>query len=319
MSLLAVEEVTRSFSQRRWFAPPRVLRAVDGVSFELQAGRTLGLVGESGSGKSTVGRMALGLLEPTSGRVLLNGAPLAERGTEAWRNERRQLQLIVQDPSSALNPRLTVGAIVREALELHSPVAEHDTPIASLLSSVGLRPEWAQRLPNALSGGQKQRLVIARALAVGPSVLVADEPVSALDVSVQAQVVNLLRDVQAERGLAMLFITHDLRVVRQVADEIAVMYLGRIIEKAGAEQLLSRPQHPYSQALISAVPTPGQRERIVLSGEPPSPFAPPSGCAFHPRCPRLAGLDAAQRQRCRDESPTLVLMSEGRVACHFPG
>ena len=295
--------------------PP--VRAVDGVSFAINPGETLGLVGESGSGKSTVGRNVLRLEEPTAGTVRFDGVDLAALKPAALRTLRRRMQIVFQDPFASLNPRRTVGASVAEGLEIHRivPAADIAARVSALLEEVGLDPTYASRYPHEFSGGQRQRIGIARALAVEPRFVVCDEPVSALDVSVQAQVINLLLDLRERHGLAYLFIAHDLAVVRQIAHRVAVMYLGTIVEVGPARTVISAPRHPYTQALVSAVPDPDPssgRSRIVLAGDPPSPAAPPPGCPFEPRC-----FHPRKDARCRAERPVLRPVAGQDVACHY--
>ena len=294
-----------------------MVKAVDEVSFEIAPGETVGLVGESGCGKSTLGRAIIRLITATSGEILFNGENLLTLSRTELRNRRRQFQMIFQDPFSTLNPRMTVRQIIGEALDIHNLAAEKDkrgSRLAELLEQVGLDGAHAERYPHEFSGGQRQRIGIARALAVEPRLIVCDEPVSALDVSVQAQVVNLLQELQSRLGLAYLFIAHDLAVVEHISQRILVMYLGKIIESGPARAVIRNPRHPYTKALISAVPTikPGeQAAKIVLSGELPSPMDPPAGCPFHPRCPLAQPLCRAERPVHRALSP-----SES-VACHF--
>ncbi|HTR79113.1 MAG TPA: oligopeptide/dipeptide ABC transporter ATP-binding protein, partial [Gemmatimonadaceae bacterium] len=316
--LLSVRGLAKVFPAKAGLLgrPNNGVRAVNGISFDIGRGETLGLVGESGSGKSTTGRLLLRLIEPTAGEVVFDGQRVfaIDRGT--LRRLRRKMQIVFQDPFSSLNPRMTVGAIVREGLTIHKLAegARADARVRELLDEVGLRPEYATRYPHEFSGGQRQRVGIARALSVEPEFIVCDEPVSALDVSVQAQVINLLQDLQRDRGLAYLFIAHDLSVVEHIADRVAVMYLGKIVELATARALYAGPLMPYTQALLSAVPMPNptkHRTRIVLPGDPPSPAEPPSGCVFHPRCQHPA-KDAA----CAAIAPPLEQKAAGHwVAC----
>ena len=294
------------------------VHAVDGVSFEIQPGETLGLVGESGCGKSTTGRCILRLIAPTSGEIWFEGKDVTHASKSELRALTRNMQIIFQDPYASLNPRMTVGAIVAEALIIHGlakNVGERDDRVMQLLQTVGLHPDHVRRFPHEFSGGQRQRIGIARALAVNPKLIICDEPVSALDVSIQAQVINLLEDLQAQLGLTYLFIAHDLSVVEHISQRVAVMYLGRIVEIASSRNLYTTPRHPYTEALLSAVPIPDPtlvRKRIVLEGDVPNPIKPPSGCHFHPRCPRAQAL-------CKVESPPLREVASGCLAaCHFP-
>ncbi len=290
------------------------VRAVEDVSFSIPEGKTLGLVGESGCGKTTVGRSILRLIEPTSGRVLYRGVDLCELSKREMRSMRREMQIIFQDPFASLNPRMTVASIVGEPLQIHKQAQgkEKRERVAELLDKVGLQPEHMNRYPHEFSGGQRQRIGIARALALNPKLIIGDEPVSALDVSIQAQVINLLEDLQEEFHLSYLMIAHNLSVVQHISDQVAVMYLGKIAELASNEELYSNPLHPYTVALLSAVPVPdptGKKERIILEGDVPSPINPPPGCTFHPRCPR-------RFEPCAVRTPVLIDVGGGHyVSC----
>jgi oligopeptide/dipeptide ABC transporter ATP-binding protein len=303
----------------RWGDGGRAVRAVDGVDLDIRRGETLALVGESGCGKSTLGRVVLRLLEPTAGDVVIDGVDIGRLGARALREFRPRMQIIFQDPYSSLNPRMTVATIVGEALEVHRRVrsrAERDERVAEVLAKVGLRPDAMGRYPHEFSGGQRQRIGIARALALEPAFVVADEPVSALDVSIQAQIVNLLRDLQRADGLTYLFISHDLRIVEHLADRVAVMYLGKIVESGDRDDVVRRALHPYTQALLSAVPVPDperRRTRVLLSGDVPSPVDPPPGCPFHPRCPVRD-----KPAECMTVPPPLRELRRGHfAACHL--
>jgi oligopeptide/dipeptide ABC transporter ATP-binding protein len=295
---------------------PAIVKAVDGVSFAIGPGETLCLVGESGCGKSTAGKLLLRLLEPTEGAIRLDGEDITHLSIGDMRPHRKRMQMVFQDPYASLNPRMAAGRIVSEPLENYSDISssERDTRVAELFDKVGLRTDAMKRYPFEFSGGQRQRLGIARALALNPAVIIADEPVSALDVSVQAQVLNLMMDLQEELGLAYLFVSHDLGVVEHIGHRVAVMYLGRIVEIADKEALFEMPLHPYTQALMAAAPIPDphvKRERIVLQGDVPSPINPPPGCTFHTRCPFAF-------ERCKVETPPLKPAADGRqVACHL--
>jgi oligopeptide/dipeptide ABC transporter ATP-binding protein len=316
--LLSIRNLSKSFPIKRGILGRTVgeVRAVNDVSFDIARGETLSLVGESGCGKTTTGRSILRLIEPSAGQIEFDGRDIRRLGVAALREVRREMQIIFQDPVSSLNPRMTVGAAIREGITIHhlADGAAADAAVKRLLEEVGLRGEYASRYPHEFSGGQRQRIGIARALAVQPRFIVCDEPVSALDVSVQAQVINLLRDLQRERQLTYLFIAHDLSVVRHMSDRVAVMYLGKIVELAAADDLYREPMMPYTQALLSAVPVANpkvEKKRILLQGDVPSPVSPPSGCVFHPRCHHPA-KDAA----CARIVPPLEEKAPGHfVAC----
>lgn len=292
------------------------VNAIQGVSFAIKKGETLGLVGESGCGKSTLGRCILRLIEPTSGEVFFNGQDVLAMNPTELRHIRRKMQIIFQDPMASLNPRMTVGSIIAEPIKIHGLAKGPDVTkrVLKLLDLCGLRPEAINRYPHEFSGGQRQRICIARALAVEPEFIVCDEPVSALDVSIQAQIINLLQDLQKELRLTYLFIAHDLKVVEHISNRVSVMYLGKMAELAPAEELYTKPLHPYTQALFSAIPMPdpkGKRQRIILQGDVPSPISVPPGCPFHPRCPKA-------QDRCRVDVPTLEEKSHDHYAnCWF--
>lgn len=319
MSLLEVKNLKVHFPVKPGlFNRAKVsVKAVDGVSFSIAPGETLGLVGESGCGKSTLGRAIIKLVDPTDGSIWFEEKDVAQLSGAGLRGSRRRLQMIFQDPIGSLNPRMTVEEIVGEALDIHKLAPDKTarrTRIRELLKAVGLNETYAERYPHEFSGGQRQRIGIARALAVDPRLIVCDEPVSALDVSVQAQIINLLQDLQKERGIAYLFIAHDLAVVKHISHRVMVMYLGKVVEIGSAKDVVGTPKHPYTQALISAVPVvdpDSKRQRTVLSGDVPSPINPPGGCPFHPRCP-------IAETRCQTDVPAMREISAGQwAACHF--
>jgi oligopeptide/dipeptide ABC transporter ATP-binding protein len=319
-ALLEVEDLQKYFvAERSMFGRPTAhVKAVDGVSFKVERGKTLGLVGESGCGKSTVSRLVLRLIEADSGRISFEGRDLLALGANELRAFRRQAQIIFQDPYASLNPRMTVSQILTEPLALHDlvPPPRRQQRVQELLRLVGLEPRFARRYPHEFSGGQRQRIAIARALAVEPKLIVCDEPVSALDVSIRSQILNLLRDLQQRLGLAYIFVSHDLAVVKHIADRVAVMNLGEIVETADTQALFAMPRHPYSRALLSAIPMPNPRAKrspLLLKGEMPSALNPPSGCRFHTRCPYVI-------DRCRIERPKLLSDAAGHAtACHRAG
>ncbi len=310
--ILVVENLTKNFDVGRG----QMVRAVDDVSFSVKRGETLGLVGESGCGKSTTARLILRLIEATSGSVMFEEQDLLKLPTNEMRRLRRRAQIVFQDPYASLNPRMTVRDIIGEGPLVWGMKANLDDRVAEVMTRVGLNPDWAKRYPHEFSGGQRQRIGIARALALDPTLIICDEPVSALDVSVQAQILNLLTDLQDELDLTLIFIAHDLSVVRHISDRVAVMYLGRIAELGTRDEVYERPSHPYTRALLSAVPIPDpvterNRARTMLEGDPPSPLNPPSGCRFHPRCP-------IAQQVCSEVEPVLGSEAVGHpVACHF--
>jgi peptide/nickel transport system ATP-binding protein/oligopeptide transport system ATP-binding protein len=315
--LLKVEDLAVYFPVRKgvFSKIAGYVRAVDGVSFTIRRGQTLSLVGESGSGKTTTGRAILRLVESTRGTVTYDGQNLLELDSKKMRSLRKEMQLIFQDPYGSLNPRMTVASVLSEALSAHGlrPKEQHRERVLELLNIVGLPPEAADRYPNEFSGGQRQRIGIARALAVEPSLIIADEPVSALDVSIQAQILNLLKDLQETLGLTYLFIGHDLSVIRHISDHVAVMYLGRIVEIGTVDDVFNNPTHPYTKALLSAVPTPDptvKTDRQILTGDIPSPIDPPGGCYFHPRCPDCVSV-------CREQQTQLVNRTDThKISCH---
>jgi oligopeptide/dipeptide ABC transporter ATP-binding protein len=314
--LVEIEHLTKHFSVKQGvFARGKgVVHAVEDISFVVNRGETLGIVGESGCGKSTTARLMLRLLDPTGGKITFDGRDITTTSQRQLRPVRREMQMIFQDPYSSLNPRKTIGQIVGAPFAIHKTEKDAKTRVRELLARVGLAPEHYNRYPHEFSGGQRQRIGVARALALQPKLIVCDEPVSALDVSIQAQVLNLLRELQDEFDLTYVFISHDLSVIRQISDRIAVMYLGRIVETGPAEQIYEHPKHPYTAALLSAVPRAGGegRRRIVLGGDVPSPVNPPAACVFHPRCPRF------HKGHCDVETPLLEPKNGQLAACHYP-
>jgi len=318
--LLKVEGLVKNFELRANSGirrSKRIVQAVSDVSFSVGRGETLGIVGESGSGKTTVGRCVMGLLDPTSGSIMFDGNDITKLSFEEMRVLRRRLQIVFQDPFASLDPKMTIGASIAEPLVVQEVSGDHDERVAEMLNLVGLAPDHAKRFPHEFSGGQRQRVGIARALALDPDLIVLDEPVSALDVSIQAGVVNLFADLQERLGMSYIFIAHDLSVVRHIAHNVAVMYLGRIVEIGKKEEIYTNPRHPYTKALLSAVPLPNPtvertRRRIMLEGDVPSPVDPPSGCRFRTRCWKAT-------DKCASETPQLAAVGAGQsVACHFP-
>jgi peptide/nickel transport system ATP-binding protein len=317
--VLEARDLKKHFvTKKPLFGDPTVVRAVDGINLSISQGETFAIVGESGCGKSTLARLLVRLIEPSDGEVTYNGTVIGDLSDKALRALRAELQFIFQDPFSSLNPRMTVGALIEEPLRTHGlgTSDERRVAVARILTRVGLRPEHTDRYPHEFSGGQRQRIGIARALVTGPKLVIGDEPVSALDVSIQAQVINILEDLKDEFGLTLIIIAHDLAVIRHMADRVGVMYLGQIVEVGSADALFSSPAHPYTEALLAAIPIPAvgaRKAHVAVEGDPPDPIAPPSGCRFHTRCPYA-------KAKCQAEEPDLRDIGDGRmVACHFTG
>ncbi len=315
--IVSVEHLKTYFNAGKTWGKKQVVKAVDDVSFQIHKGETYGLVGESGCGKSTLGKTSVKINEPTDGKILVNGEDITHLSGSKLKKFRKDIQLIFQDPYASLNPRMTVGEIIREPMVIHHiyPTRkEQDDRVTELLKIVGLKPDHVRRYPHEFSGGQRQRISIARTLALNPEFIVCDEPISALDVSIQAQIINLLKNIQKELGIAYLFIAHDLSMVKHISDRIGVMYLGHLVEEGDSKELYSNPMHPYTQALLSAVPIPDpivgkSRKRIMLDGELPSPINPPSGCPFRTRCPYAT-------EKCAQEMPQMKEINGRKVACH---
>ena len=315
---ISVRNLKTFFEVKRGFLSPRqVVKAVNDVSFDIRPGETFGLVGESGCGKSTLGRTIVKINKPAGGRIIVDGEDIANISGKKLKKFRRDVQMIFQDPYASLNPRMTVGEIIREPMDVHHlyPKWEREMRVTELIRTVGLKPDHVRRYPHEFSGGQRQRISIARTLALDPKFIICDEPISALDVSIQAQIINLLKNIQEERGIAYLFIAHDIGMVKHISDRIGVMYLGHLVESGTSDEIYFDPLHPYTQALLSAVPIPDprvgkQRRRVLLEGELPSPLSPPAGCPFSTRCPKAT-------DRCRSEMPQLKQIRGRQVACHL--
>lgn len=318
--IVSAQHLKTYFNAGKTWGKKQVVKAVDDVSFQIHKGETYGLVGESGCGKSTLGRTIVKINEPTDGKILVNGEDITHLSGQKLKKFRKNIQLIFQDPYASLNPRMTVGEIIREPMVIHhiyQTRKEQDDRVAELLKIVGLKPDHVRRYPHEFSGGQRQRISIARTLALNPEFIVCDEPISALDVSIQAQIINLLKNIQKELGIAYLFIAHDLSMVKHISDRIGVMYLGHLVEEGDSKELYANPMHPYTKALLSAVPIPDplvgkSRKRIMLEGELPSPINPPSGCPFRTRCPYA-------NEKCANEMPKMKEINGRKVACHMVG